>query len=221
LQVHAVRDPRLGLFDGARAAAWAKAWSAISPIPFRIALPTYGSRVTWSPSGRIAAIASEAPAFGDPDDSRELFATPREIVAFLDALRRDPPAHLVGIAWFRLPTSEDERAWSLDTWHAVMEGVPLRPEIQAAVEPHAAMPGLYDVFVSNRGDVEDAFPSRVTITATAPCDTADAIAPYAMQRRRDAIDFQRVAPRLLPRHGRTLIGWVRCPSGAVRADAQS
>jgi hypothetical protein len=188
-------------------------------VPFRIALPTYGSRVTWTPAGRIIAIQSEAPTLGDPTDSRELFAAPRDIIKFIDTLRRDPPSHFVGFTWFRLPVDEDERAWSLDTWHAVIDGRPLAADISAVVERHATIPGLYHVFLRNRGDVEDAAPAVVMVTGT--CEAADAIAPYAMEKRGDGIEFRRVAPRLLALHRQTLIGWVRCARGEVRVHAHS
>jgi hypothetical protein len=219
LQVHAVQHPSQGLFDADRARAWAAAWSRVSAVPFRIALPTYGSRVTWTPAGRIIAIASEAPTLGDPTDSRELFATPREIAGFIDSIRRDRPSHFVGFAWFRLPTDEDARAWSLDTWHAVIDGRPLVADISAVVERHATIPGLYNVFLKNLGEVEDAVPAAVTITGT--CEAADAIAPYAMEKHRQDIEFKRVTPRLLALHRQTLIGWVRCSGGEVQVHAHS
>ena len=127
LQVHAVQHPEAGLFDRAQARAWARAWSEVSSVPFRIALPTYGSRVTWTRTGRITAIESEARTFADPASGRELFATPLDVAAFLDTLRDDRPSHLTGLVWFRVPAAEDARAWSLETWHAVMDGRALPP----------------------------------------------------------------------------------------------
>ncbi len=219
LQVHAVQHPSLGLFDPDRAKAWAEEWSKISAVPFRIALPTYGSRVTWTPAGRIVAIESEAPTLSDPTDSRELFAAPRDIIAFIATLKRHPPAHFAGFAWFRLPTAEDERAWSLDTWHAVIDGRPLASEISAVVERHDTIPGLFNVYLRNRGDVEEAFPAAVMVTGA--CEAADAIAPYAMEKRGEGIEFRRVSPRLLALHRQTLIGWVRCATGEVQVHAHS
>ena len=35
-------------------------------------------------------------------------------------MQRDAPDSLVGIVWFRLPTDSDRRAWSPDTWRAVV-----------------------------------------------------------------------------------------------------
>ncbi len=42
LQVHAVSDPRRGLFDPDQALTWAKAWARITEKPFYLALPAYG-----------------------------------------------------------------------------------------------------------------------------------------------------------------------------------
>jgi hypothetical protein len=219
LQVHAVQHPSQGLFDADRALAWAAAWSKVSTVPFRIALPTYGSRVTWTPAGRIIAIESEAPTFGDPTDSRELFATPRDIAHFIDTIQHRPPPHFAGFAWFRLPTGEDARAWSLDSWQAVVDGRPLAADIDAEVEPHGTIPGLYNVFLRNRGEVEESFPAEVMLTGR--CDAADAISPYAMEKHGEGIEFRRIAPRLLARRGQVLIGWIRCASGEVQVRAHS
>lgn len=227
LQVHAVQDPQAGLFDREQARVWARKWSEVSRkasaggVPFRIALPTYGSRVTWTRAGRIAAIESEARTFADPADGRELVVTPRDVTAFLDTLRDDRPSNLAGLVWFRVPTAEDERAWSLDTWHAVMDGRALPGEINAIVEPSATIPGLYDVYVNNRGNVDAMIPARVTLTSRGTCEAADAVAPYAMEKQRTAIEFRRVSPRLLARDRRTLIGWVRCPIEEIQVHAGS
>ena len=180
LQVHAVEHPRAGLFDRDRALAWARAWAEVSRIngvnsgngvPFRIALPTYGTRVTWARDDRITAIESEARTFANPASGRELFATPLDVTAFIDTLRDDPPAHLAGLVWFRVPTAEDDRAWSLETWHAVMDGRALSSgdAIGASVEPSAEFPGLSDVYLHNRGAVDVMIPERVTITSSGTC----------------------------------------------------
>ena len=245
LQVHAVQHPEAGLFDGHQARAWAREWSDVSRkvqkagkagtaseaghagsiggVPFRIALPTYGSRVTWTGDGRITGIESEARTFGDPASGRELFVTPLEAAAFIETLRGDQPSNLTGLVWFRVPTAEDERAWSLDTWHAVMDGraLPRDAGINASVEPSATIPGLYDVYLRNRGIVDALVPERVTLTSQSTCEAADALAPYAMEKRHTAIEFRRVSPRMLARDRRALIGWVRCPIGEIEVDAGS
>lgn len=239
LQVHAVQHPQTGLFDGTQARAWAREWAEISRevsrevsrvaggqakaggVPFRIALPTYGSRVTWTRAGRITAIESEARTFADPATGRELVVTPRDVTSLLDTLRDDAPSNLTGLVWFRVPTAEDERAWSLDTWHAVMDRRALPPDIAAMVEPSPTVPGLYDVYVNNRGNVDAMAPERVTLTSRGSCEAADSVAPYAMEKRRMAIEFRRLSPRLLARDRRTLIGWVRCPIEEIQVHAGS
>jgi Protein of unknown function (DUF3142) len=225
LQVHAVEHPGAGLFDRDRARDWARAWAEVSNVrnvsgangvPFRIALPTYGSRVTWTRAGRITAIESERRTFADPASGRELFVAPSDVTTFLDSVRDDRLPHLTGFVWFRVPTAEDERAWSLETWHAVMDGRVPPGEIDATAEPSAELPGLYDVYLHNRGNIDAIVPERVRITSTGACESADAVAPYAMEKGRMAIEFRRVTPRLLARDRRTLIGWVRCPIGEIQ-----
>jgi hypothetical protein len=102
----------------------------------------------------------------------------------------------------------------------------LSSEIEALVEQSAAMPGLYDVYVRNRGSVDAMVPERVTITSSSGvCESADAIGPYAMEKSGKAIEFRRVTPRLLAKSGQTLIGWVRCApvatQGEIRVDVRS
>jgi hypothetical protein len=231
LQVHAVQHPRAGLFDRGQARAWVHEWAEVSAaigahgVPFRVALPTYGSRVTWTEAGRITAIESEARTFADPASGRELFVTPLEMTAFLDTLRGDSPSNLTGLVWFRVPTAEDERAWSLETWHAVMDGRARAginaTGINATVEPSATIPGLYDVYLRNRGNVDAMIPERVTLMSQGTCEAADAVAPYEMQKRVASIEFRRVTPRLLARERQTLIGWVRCPIEEIQVDVGS
>lgn len=42
LQVHAVLSPQQGLFDGPLALRWVRQYAAVTPKPFRVALPAYG-----------------------------------------------------------------------------------------------------------------------------------------------------------------------------------
>ena len=52
LQVHAVDDPRHGLFDPAQAERWVRAFGRRTAQPFRVALPAYDVRVTWRTDSR-------------------------------------------------------------------------------------------------------------------------------------------------------------------------
>ena len=53
---------------------------------------------------------------------RELLADPQQLSQLGRQLRNDPPAHLAGLIWFRLPLANDRRAWSLTTLRAVARG---------------------------------------------------------------------------------------------------
>jgi hypothetical protein len=120
LQVHAVQNPRAGLFDVKLALQWVETLARQSTTPFRVALPTYGSRVSWRSDGSLLAVESEAALLTGGDDAVELMVSPQEVASLLHELEHDPPLHLTGIVWFRLPTAADRRAWSLDTWRAVI-----------------------------------------------------------------------------------------------------
>src|SRR5260221_13291612 len=62
-------------------------------------------------------------------------APPDAMGALVRALgpRRTPL--LSGIAWFRLPTDEDGRAWRVATWRAVMAGRLTAPRPAPRAEP--------------------------------------------------------------------------------------
>ncbi|WP_158882288.1 DUF3142 domain-containing protein [Rhodanobacter sp. L36] len=217
LQVHAVRDPRAGMFDDTLALHWANAYAQRSDKPFRIALPTYGSRVSWDANGRIASVQSESPVLDSGDDSRELLAMPQQIAGFIAQLQRDPPAHLMGIAWFRLPTARDDRAWSLATWLAVIRQQPLKNDVLAVAQP-STTPGMLDLLLRNPGELDAPLPTRVFLPPD--CTLADGIQGYARQTVRDGsnrgtLSIKRLQPGLLQAHHQRIIGWARCAAQGV------
>jgi hypothetical protein len=218
LQVHAVRDPRAGMFDGALAQQWAADYAKRSDKPFRIALPDYGSRVSWDAQGRLASVQSETTVLDSGDDSRELLAMPAQIADFLAQLRRDPPPHLVGIVWFRLPTSQDSRAWSLATWLAVIRQQPLHSALVATTQA-SSTPGTLDLLLGNPGDLDAPLPARVMLPAT--CKLADGVNGYALHMSHDTLGMQRVQPGLLQAHRQRIIGWARCGATGVELDVQT
>ena len=120
LQVHAVSDPRRGLFDPDQARQWAKAWSRITSKPFYLALPAYGVALLPG-AGGAPVVESEVP-IERGGKRRELLADPQQLSRLGSELRNDPPAHLAGLIWFRLPLASDRRAWSLTTLGAVARG---------------------------------------------------------------------------------------------------
>ncbi|WP_233171561.1 DUF3142 domain-containing protein [Dyella sp. ASV21] len=212
LQVHAVQSPRAGLFDPQRAHAWIAAFAKRVHSPWRVALPAYGTRVSWDDQGRVAAIESERPTLSGASDANELFADPVAMQGFLNTLQADAPPGLAGIVWFRLPTDDDTRAWSMATWRAVLLHQPLRISLLAQVRA-ARQASLRDLVLINAGNADVPLPSLVRLDAA--CSLADGANGYTLQRSDHGLFLQRARGGLL-RAGRQLaIGWLRCDGTAA------
>lgn len=212
LQVHAVQSPRAGLFQPERARAWLSEFARHTGKPWRVALPAYGTRVSWDDRGQVVAIESERPTLIDSTESRELFAEPATMQRFVSALEADVPHGLAGIVWFRLPTEGDERAWSMASWHAVLARTPLTSSVMARTVP-SDDPSRLDVQVVNAGTGDVPLPALVRIDSA--CEAADGINGYALQRTPQGLYLQRTRVGLL-RAGRQLaIGWLRCKRSPV------
>ncbi|KAA0963663.1 DUF3142 domain-containing protein [Pseudomonas sp. ANT_H12B] len=204
LQVHAVSDPRLGLFNADQARQWTSAWSRITSKPFYLALPAYGVAVLPGDSG-APRVESEVP-IERGGKRRELLADPQQLSRLATELRNDPPAHLAGLIWFRLPLTNDRRAWSLTTLSAVARGDALASHLGLKLSVHD---GLYDISLNNQGNLDSAWPERLTL-AVQGCDGADALAGYALQQSPDLLTFTRLRDGRLPAGGQRAIGWARC-----------
>ena len=204
LQVHAVSDPRRGLFDPEQARQWAKAWSRISAKPFYLALPAYGVALLSSTSG--APIVESEVRLERDGERRELLADPQQLSELAIHLRNDPPAHLAGLIWFRLPLANDRRAWSLTTLRAVSRGDALDSQLSLIL---SADESLYDISIKNNGNLDNAWPERVTL-AVQGCEGADALAGYALQQSPDLLTFIRLRDGRIAAGGQRAIGWARC-----------
>ncbi|WP_247255222.1 DUF3142 domain-containing protein [Pseudomonas moorei] len=204
LQVHAVSDPRRGLFDPAQARHWAKEWSRITSKPFYLALPAYG--VALLPSADGAPIVESEIRLEREGKRQELLADPRQLRQLGAELRADPPAHLAGLIWFRLPLANDRRAWSLTTLRAVVRGDALNSRLALKL---SAQEGLYDIGISNEGNLDTAWPERVTL-AVRGCEGADALAGYALQQGPDLLTFTRLHDGRIAAGGQRAMGWARC-----------
>ncbi|MFI8224108.1 DUF3142 domain-containing protein [Pseudomonas sp. NPDC085632] len=204
LQVHAVSDPRRGLFDPDQALKWAKAWARITDKPFYLALPAYG--VALLPDDGGAPVVESEVQLERAGQRRELLADPLQLSQLGLALRADPPAHLAGLIWFRLPLANDRRAWSLTTLRAVARGDQLHSQLDVAFSEHN---GLYDIKLDNPGNLDSAWPARITLKAQS-CEGADALAGYSLQQSPDLLTFTRLRDGRLPAGGQRVIGWARC-----------
>ncbi|KAE9647312.1 DUF3142 domain-containing protein [Pseudomonas sp. PB106] len=204
LQVHAVSDPRRGLFEADQALKWAKAWARITDKPFYLALPAYG--VALLPDDGGAPLVESEVQLERGGARRELLADPLQLRQLGKVLREDPPEHLAGLIWFRLPLANDRRAWSLTTLRAVARGDALSSRLGVTFSEHN---GLYDIRLDNPGNLDRAWPARITLQAQG-CEGADALAGYALQQGPDLLTFTRLRDGRMPAGGQRAIGWARC-----------
>lgn len=207
LQVHAVQNPRAGLFHAQQARRWIEDWSQHHMTPFRVALPTYGSRVSWRTDGSLHVVESETSLLAGGYGATELLASPTEVQAFLAELERRPVPRLRGVVWFRLPTAEDRRAWSLATWRAVLSRQSLHALVEVEID-ESNTPGMHNLVLVNRGEVDTELPGQVILPYA--CTLADGINGYVLKHRDGGLFLQRVQEGLLRSHRQQLIGWMRC-----------
>ncbi len=211
LQLHAVEDPRLGVFDHDRALSWVRAMDRAVRRPFLVALPAYGARVAMRAGGRDLSVSSERPAL-DGVAGSEIAASPQDVAALLADLRRDPPDWLRGFVWFRLPTREDRRAWSAATLRAVLSEGDIRPRLQIALR-RGTDGDATDIFVRNTGDIDAPLPAAVSLPAG--CD-ADGTGEFEL----DGARLLRRGGGLLRGHSEMQAGWIRCANGEAFVHAQ-
>ncbi|QXI40842.1 DUF3142 domain-containing protein [Pseudomonas xantholysinigenes] len=204
LQVHAVSDPRRGLFDPVQAKQWAERWSRISNKPFYLALPAYGVALL-PDSGGAPVVESEAP-LDRIGVRRELLADPQQLADLSRQLRQQPPAHLAGLIWFRLPLPGDRRAWSLTTLNAVARGDTLASHWQVERSGQA---GHYDISLVNVGNLDLPLPARVELS-TGACEGADGLNGYRLQQSSQHLVFNRQSSARVAAGGRRVLGWARC-----------
>ena len=137
---------------------------------------------------------------------RELLADPQSLRTLGTELRADPPKHLAGLIWFRLPLAGDRRAWPLVTLQAVLHQRALRSELQVTVQ---AQGDLYELRLVNQGNVSGAWPQHVAIAGTA-CEAGDGVQGYRLQRSADELEFVRQQPGQLAAGQSRALGWLRC-----------
>jgi Protein of unknown function (DUF3142) len=217
LQVHMVQNPRAGLLDADQARQWIRGMARRTDKPFRVALPAYGVRVTWREDGSMLAVESEEPLLAGGYSASELIVSPESVSTLLRDLERDPPASLIGVAWFRLPVAGDIRARSPETWRAVVLGKPLKSCIVAHAEK-SDTPGMSNIVLVNQGEVDGVLPPRIDLPPS--CAIADGINGYTLAHSQSGLSIERQQDGLLPGHQRRLIGWMRCTPAQVAIHAQ-
>jgi len=217
LQVHMVQKPSAGLFNPEEARRWTHEMARRSIKPFRVALPSYGVRVSWRGDGRLLAVEGEDQLLAGGASASEMIVSPEDVARLLQELRIDRPAGLDGIVWFRLPVAGDVRAWSPETWRAVVTGKPLQRHIEAIAEK-SDTPGMSNIVLINDGDTDAVLPARIDLPAA--CTIADGVNGYTLDRTDSGLTIKREQDGLLPGHQRRLIGWMRCTPAEVAIHAE-
>jgi hypothetical protein len=211
LQVHAVDDPRRGLFNPDQAERWVKDFGRRIRRPFRVAIPAYDVRVTWRADGRLASVEGEVPLLSGGANGEVLGAAPEAVLRFLQSLGRAAPDGLVGIAWFRLPTDADARSWSLQTWRAVIAGALPTIQLNAMLVP-TDRPDVWTVTLSNDGSVDATLPRQVRLDPA--CEMADGANGFRMTaaslRAERPLVLEAAGNDRLRANRKRIIGWARC-----------
>jgi hypothetical protein len=222
LQVHAVLNPRQGLFDAKLAQGWLTAFAEHTNHPWRVALPTYGTRVAWDANGNIADIESERPMLASAGSAaaNELVAKPEAIAAFVSQIETDRPRGMAGIVWFRLPTTDDARAWSLPTWRAILARQPLSAgmEVLAQADANQANAALRNVILVNSGNTDAALPWSIRLDKA--CRSGDGINGYALETDSQGQYLRRTQDGLLRAGRQRNIGWLVCSQEKITFHVQ-
>ncbi len=204
LQVHSVSSPDQGLFDAAKARGWIGRFDTLSPVPYWVALPSYGSALVPDREGRVQVESERAlPIAGL---RTELQIDPQGMADFLHALQAEKPSQLRGIVWFRLPLSDDTRGWSMATLAAVIKGHALISTIDLRLRRSGP---AHDLVVANAGSIDAAMPERITVRP-AECEAADTLAGYSLQREASGLVFLRTENATLRAGSERVIAWLRC-----------
>ncbi|MGC4071328.1 MAG: DUF3142 domain-containing protein [Nibricoccus sp.] len=224
LQVHSLEKPRavdepVVLCDPARAREWAKK-ASMAGVPFRVALPTYGYEVGFSPEGIFFGLAAEGPRRSWPEGTQI-----RTVLAEVETMRglarefvEDAPPFCEGVIWFRLPIEGDRLNWDVRTLLAVMRGEEAQARLVANVVWSAGETGLAEVFLENTGEKTVPLPARVR--ASWPdgvrVSALDALSGYALKSsvaEGETVFARDSASRTaaLPPGRRVRLGWMRFP----------
>jgi len=216
LQVHSLRRP--GGIDepftlcDPRAAQRAVARAGRMGRPFRVALPTYGYELAFSPEGRfIGLFAEKARPFPPGTRFREVRADAAAMAELVRSWSRRRPASMTGIIWYRLPVEQDTLNWRWITLERVMRGETPVPHLRASTAQ--TPPGLVEVDLFNDGSADAAGDVTVDVAvAGGRCVAGDGMNGFVL-RHDDAgrIVFQRDpdASPAIPAGGRLKAGWLR------------
>ena len=208
LQVHEMEKPRsidvtVKIFDANRLPAYISKASSFKK-PFYIALPTYGMRLIFDKNGAFKAMSAEGGSEAPPPGYRQkiVMSDADSIARSVKALRNTPPAHCLGIIWFRMPVESDQLNWTWPALTAVMAG--RAPKVDLSAEVTQPKPGLYEVRIKNNGEQNPVENVQIALHCSADAIVArDALSGFSLSN-----DLVLTGPA--PRIGTTVLAaWVR------------
>lgn len=206
LQVHSVIAGDRKIFDREQAERWIEVMATVTGKPFRIALPAYGERLAERTDGSPLAIEGEVRLLEGGVGFKELRVAPDEVAELIRRMNRRRPQHLAGFVWFRLPTADDTRAWSLATLKAVIRGEKLETHMSVSIRDGNA-PGLSILSLSNDGTTDALLPARLELPTT--CTAADGANGYRV-REGESLALIRSDGATLHEKEQMVAGWARC-----------
>jgi hypothetical protein len=214
LQVHSlerpVADRPFVLCDPLRTERWIREASALG-IPYWVALPTYGYRVAFGPSGEFLGLQAEGPPRAWPDGSavRTVMADPGSMAALVRRIGLAQPKACEGLIWFRFPSDDDRLAWHWPTLKKVMRGEAPRGRLVLSARNNGT--NLFDLALANDGDAQVAPSGFVVSLRGTRLIAADAIFGWRIERGAGAVTVHPSAgdDSLLFPGERRQIGWMR------------
>lgn len=131
-------------------------------IPYHIALNTYSCEVWFDANHRVLDVISE-----DLQSSIPPAATRRsmgisdatQLASLVGEWKQNPPDHLQGIIWYRLPIDTDRRNWKWITWQRVASGE--MPSSDLRLEAKPTENGAWDIVLTNRGERDERLPEII------------------------------------------------------------
>lgn len=219
LQVHSLERPRditapFTLCD-AQAARRAVERASRLPVPFRVALPTYGYVVAFDSKGHFTGLAAEGTAKSWPAGTqlREVRSDPLEMAELVREWTARRPPGLRGIIWYRLPIKSDILNWRWPTLGAIVSS--RFPRTSARAEARRVEAGLVEISLVNDGELD--ISSRLAVEARWPREGGVRLVAGDALRGFDMVDagsstasFQTTSqPYRLPAGERQVIGWLR------------
>jgi hypothetical protein len=218
LQVHSVAVPRTiqetrALTEPRQAIAWVEQAARIG-VAFRVSLPTYSYLVAFGTDGKFRGVSAEGPSARWPADAHVVRweAQPSDLAELVAQWRRERPATLRGVCWYRLPVASDNLNWSWPTLAAVMAGRAPKRGLQLTASP--SQPS--EIVAANDGELDEPLPLRVLARWTgAKLIAADALEGYELEptSTENAVAWRLTAAGevlRLPPDAQRKIGWVRC-----------